>query len=45
MSGDWMSQQTNPVNAKFKFRDEKDIWWKGYYGTSFASRQREYFAG
>jgi phosphatidylserine/phosphatidylglycerophosphate/cardiolipin synthase-like enzyme len=42
---DWLSQQTKPDAADVSRLDEKDTWWKKYYGTSFASRQREYFAG
>lgn len=44
---DWLSSQ--PANkrteAEVSHLDEKDRWWKGYFGTSFQSRQREYFAG
>ncbi len=42
---DWLSHQKNPSEAEVSHLDEKDQWWKGYFGTSFASRQREYFAG
>ncbi|HXT40810.1 MAG TPA: phospholipase D-like domain-containing protein [Candidatus Angelobacter sp.] len=42
---DWLSSQTNPDEAKVSHLDEKDKWWKRYFGTSFASRQRVYFAG
>jgi hypothetical protein len=43
---DWLSSQpkTN-VKPQVSHLDEKDQWWKGYFGNSFASRQREYFAG
>ena len=33
------------LEALISHLDEQDKWWKGYFGTSFASRQREYFAG
>ena len=42
---DWLSHQPHPLEAEVSHLDEKDTWWKGYFGTSFASRQREYFAG
>jgi hypothetical protein len=42
---DWLSHQAQPKEAEVSHLDEKDQWWKGYFGTSFASRQREYFAG
>lgn len=42
---DWLSQQSHPAEAEVSHLDEKDTWWKAYFGTSFASRQREYFAG
>jgi phosphatidylserine/phosphatidylglycerophosphate/cardiolipin synthase-like enzyme len=42
---DWLSQHPDPKNAEVSHLDEKDTWWKRYFGTSFASRQREYFAG
>ena len=42
---DFLSQQANPDEAEVSHLDEKDKWWKGYFGDSFASRQREYFAG
>ena len=39
---------SRPKNAELETEvshlDEKDKWWQGYFGTSFASRQREYFA-
>lgn len=44
---DWLSSQpANKQNeAEVSHLDEKDRWWKRYFGTSFESRQREYFAG
>ncbi len=42
---DWLSQHPEPENAEVSRLDEKDQWWKKYFGSSFASRQREYFAG
>jgi phosphatidylserine/phosphatidylglycerophosphate/cardiolipin synthase-like enzyme len=42
---DWLSSQTNPDEAQVAHLDEQDKWWKRYFGTSFASRQRAYFAG
>jgi hypothetical protein len=42
---DWLSQQANPQDAEVSHLDEKGKWWKRYFGDTFASRQREYFAG
>jgi phosphatidylserine/phosphatidylglycerophosphate/cardiolipin synthase-like enzyme len=42
---DFLSQHPNADEAEVSHLDEKDKWWKGYFGTSFASRQRQYFAG
>ncbi|MBI4593406.1 MAG: hypothetical protein HY728_04265, partial [Candidatus Rokubacteria bacterium] len=42
---DWLSQHPDPQNAKVSHLDEQDTWWQAYFGSSFASRQREYFAG
>ncbi len=44
---DWLSKQPQnaATEAQVAHLDEKDIWWKGYFGITFASRQREYFAG
>jgi phosphatidylserine/phosphatidylglycerophosphate/cardiolipin synthase-like enzyme len=44
---DFLSHQ--PPNAALEEHvshlDETDTWWRSYFGTSFAARQREYFAG
>jgi phosphatidylserine/phosphatidylglycerophosphate/cardiolipin synthase-like enzyme len=42
---DWLSNSPDPQTAEVSHLDEKDTWWKGYFGSSFASRQRAYFAG
>jgi len=43
---DWMSSQPkNKKKAEVSHLDEADQWWTGYFGSSFPSRQREYFAG
>jgi phosphatidylserine/phosphatidylglycerophosphate/cardiolipin synthase-like enzyme len=44
---DWLSSQPNDqqTEAKVSHLDENNLWWKRYFGTSFESRQREYFAG
>jgi len=34
-----------PGEAEVSHLDEKDQWWRGYFGKSFHSRQRQYFAG
>lgn len=42
---DWLSQHPDPDHAQVSRLDEQDRWWKRYFGGSFASRQRAYFAG
>jgi phosphatidylserine/phosphatidylglycerophosphate/cardiolipin synthase-like enzyme len=42
---DWISMQPKSKIAEISHLDEKDTWWKDYYGNSFQSRQRAYFAG
>jgi phosphatidylserine/phosphatidylglycerophosphate/cardiolipin synthase-like enzyme len=44
---DWLSSQPKDLqtDAKVSHLDETNVWWKTYFGTSFESRQREYFAG
>jgi len=42
---DWLSHQPDPLEAEVSHLDEKDTLWKVYCGTSFASPQREAFAG
>lgn len=42
---DWLTHHPDLENAKVAFLDEHDGWWKNYFGDSFASRQRQYFAG
>lgn len=43
---DWLSSQPkSKKKIEVSHLDEKDKWWRGYFGSSFASRQREYFAG
>jgi phosphatidylserine/phosphatidylglycerophosphate/cardiolipin synthase-like enzyme len=42
---DWLTQHPEADEVEVGHLDERDQWWKGYFGDSFASRQREYFAG
>jgi phosphatidylserine/phosphatidylglycerophosphate/cardiolipin synthase-like enzyme len=42
---DWLSQPQAQQDAEFPHLDEQDQWWRRYFDTSFASRQRQYFAG
>ena len=42
---DWFNRHPKASEAKVNHLDETDTWWKGYFGTGFASRQRAYFAG
>lgn len=44
---DWLSslskQQQQQKKKEVPHLDETDTWWKGYFGSSFQSRQRQYF--
>ena len=42
---DWLARHPDPDKAQISRLDETDTWWKRYFGGSFASRQRQYFAG
>jgi phosphatidylserine/phosphatidylglycerophosphate/cardiolipin synthase-like enzyme len=44
---DFLASQpkSSKLEAEVSHLDEQDKWWKRYFGTSFESRQREYFAG
>lgn len=43
---DWLSSQPQSnTNPEVSHLDERDRWWRGYFGGSFAARQRQYFAG
>ncbi len=42
---DWLVQHPGLDENQISHLDEKDTWWKTYFGTSFRSRQRKYFAG
>jgi phosphatidylserine/phosphatidylglycerophosphate/cardiolipin synthase-like enzyme len=42
---DWLTRHPDADEVEVGHLDERDRWWKGYFGTSFDSRQREYFAG
>jgi phosphatidylserine/phosphatidylglycerophosphate/cardiolipin synthase-like enzyme len=42
---DWLSSRPKKEKkAEVPHLDEKDQWWKGYFGGTFPSRQRQYFA-
>ncbi len=42
---DWLTQHPEAEEVEVGHLDASDRWWKGYFGNSFAARQREYFAG
>jgi phosphatidylserine/phosphatidylglycerophosphate/cardiolipin synthase-like enzyme len=42
---DWLNHQTNPDAAAVSHLDETDQWWKGCFGATFRSHERQYFAG
>ncbi len=42
---DWVTSLPANTIPKMSHLDERDKWWKRYFGTSFAARQRAYFAG
>jgi phosphatidylserine/phosphatidylglycerophosphate/cardiolipin synthase-like enzyme len=41
---DWLTQHPDAQEVQVGHLDETDQWWKRYFGDSFESRQREYFA-
>jgi phosphatidylserine/phosphatidylglycerophosphate/cardiolipin synthase-like enzyme len=41
---DWLTQHPNADEVEVGHLDETDQWWKRYFGDSFESRQRSYFA-
>jgi hypothetical protein len=41
---DWLTQHPNADEVEVGHLDETDQWWKGYFGGTFESRQRSYFA-
>lgn len=42
---EWAAARKDPADAKFKFLDTTDTWWRQYFGDTDRSRQREYFSG
>jgi phosphatidylserine/phosphatidylglycerophosphate/cardiolipin synthase-like enzyme len=41
---DWLTQHPDADEVQVSHLDETDQWWKRYFGDSFESRQRSYFA-
>ena len=41
---DWLTQHPGADEVQVSHLDETDQWWKRYFGDSFESRQRSYFA-
>ena len=41
---DWLTQHPNADEVEVGHLDETDQWWKRYFGDTFESRQRSYFA-
>jgi phosphatidylserine/phosphatidylglycerophosphate/cardiolipin synthase-like enzyme len=41
---DWLTQHPGADEVQVGHLDETDQWWKHYFGDSFESRQRSYFA-
>jgi hypothetical protein len=41
---DWLTQHPDAQEVEVGHLDETDQWWKRYFGDSFESRQRSYFA-
>lgn len=42
---EWAGKQEKPEEAKFKYLDTTNTWWKQYFGETDRSRQRQYFSG
>jgi hypothetical protein len=41
---DWLTQHPGADEVQVGHLDETDQWWKRYFGDTFESRQRSYFA-
>ena len=42
---EWAATQPGPAQAKFKFLDTTNRWWRQYFEDTDRSRQRQYFSG
>jgi PLD-like domain len=42
---EWAAAQSDLANARFKFLDTTNTWWRSYFGDTDRSRQRAYFSG
>lgn len=42
---EWAATRSDPAQAKFKFLDTKNKWWREYFQDTDRSRQRQYFSG
>lgn len=42
---EWAASQGDLENARFKFLDTRNRWWRSYFGDTARSRQRQYFSG
>lgn len=42
---EWAARQTQPDEARFKYLDTTNTWWREYFGDTDRSRQRAYFSG
>ena len=42
---DWLASTGASENPEFKHLDTTNRWWRGYFGNTVRSRQRQYFSG
>ena len=42
---EWLAAKGDSIDAGFKHLDTENKWWRGYFGNTVRSRQRQYFSG
>lgn len=42
---EWLAAKGDSVEEGFKHLDTENKWWRGYFGNTVRSRQRQYFSG
>lgn len=42
---EWLAAKGDSIDPGFKHLDTENKWWRGYFGNTVRSRQRQYFSG
>ena len=42
---EWLAAKGDSIDEGFKHLDTENKWWRGYFGNTVRSRQRQYFSG